>query len=833
MAYADASTVDAGEPLDVDPMTTQETQISMDRLEALGLALEEKCDEWVAAKKGSGIEKRWLEDYDQYMGRDEASKQVASMMESAEQGFPVTNRGNRPQRSTVFINITRPKTNTAEARVANMLLPTDDRNFGLKPSPSPELTAAAKMLAKMQTSQAQPAQPGGSPMAQQGATGPQMAQPQGLMGYQQEDPNVTLERAEDASKAMQTEIDDQFQECNWNGECRAMIHDSAVLGTGVIKGPIVVNKTTKSWQPIQAGSRAAYMLEIGSELKPTSYRVSPWNVYPDPSCGNDIHNGSGLFECYSYTSKQVRELAKQPNFIAAQIAKVLEAGPDKFDKNKNAMEARQNDAKKQTYKVWEYWGEFDPEDLRSAGVDVEDSSTGLVSGCVIFINGIVVKGFLNPLDTGDIPYDFYPWEEDEESPWGYGVPYLCRPAQRVLTAAWRQLMDNSGNTVGPQMVIKPSLIQPADGNWQITGNKLWNCLDASVDVRTAFASIDINNHAADLENIIKLAKEFADEESMVPNMNPNEGQGVPDTVGGMVIHQNSINVVLGRKAKSFDDRIITRHVGRYVDWNMAYNEKEEIKGDHHVVARGTSALLVRDIQNQTLIQFGQFQNSGVISPMVNWEAWIKAVLKAQHVDPGEILKTDAEIEKLQSQPPAPPIELQKIQAKGQVDASLQQQKFSLEMQAEEASLQADQQRLQSGELTPHAANATARIQTAQINAEAKLKVEESRAAAEQAYANNEAQMSRDNANARLQELELKRDLALLDYANKHQLSLEQIKADLAKTSMVESTKRQLAEAELQLKANESHKDRQHDLHLNALSNAAETTSEQLANDTKD
>jgi hypothetical protein len=163
------------------------------------------------------------------------------------------------------------------------------------------------------------------------------------------------------------------------------------------------------------------------------------------------------------------------------------------------------------------------------------------------INDIVVKGFMNPLDTGDIPYDFYPWEEDEESPWGYGVPYLCRPAQRVMTAAWRQLMDNSGNTVGPQLVVKPRIIQPADKNWQITGNKIWNCMDESVDVRTAFASIDINNHAAELENIIKLAKSFADEESMVPMLQQGEHDNAPDTVGGMTILVNSINVVLGRK----------------------------------------------------------------------------------------------------------------------------------------------------------------------------------------------------------------------------------------------------------------------------------------------
>lgn len=791
-AYADASTVDAGDPMPGDPMTQQETQISEDTLQALGVALAEKRDEWVAAKVSSGVERRWLEDYDQYMGRDEATKQVASMMDSAEQGYPVSNRGNKPQRSTVFINITRPKTNTAEARVANMLLPTDDRNFGLKPSPRPELVAAAKMYAKQLAQQGMVTDPStGDPMVQpQAAQAPQQApapvaqavqsnfgqaaQPQGVMGTSSiiggqqapQDPKAVLDQAKEAALAMQTEIDDQFQECNWNGETRSMIHDSAVLGTGILKGPIVVNKATKTWSKITAGSKMAYVLEIGTEKSPTSYKVSPWSVYPDPSCGNDVHNGSGMFECYDYTSKQVRELAKQPNFLPAQLAKVLAAGPDKGNTNKNALEQRQGGIKKSNFKVWEYWGEFDPEDLRAAGVDVDDDSVGLVSGCVIFINGIVVKGFLNPLETGDIPYDFYPWEEDEESPWGFGVPYLCRPAQKVLTAAWRQLMDNSGNTVGPQMVIKPRIIQPADGSWVITGNKLWNCMDESANVREAFASIDISNHAVELENIIKLAKQFADEESMVPMLAQGEHDNAPDTVGGMTILANSINVVLGRKAKSFDDRVITRHVGRYVDWNMAYNDKDEIKGDHHVVARGTSALLVRDIQNQTLIQFGQFQSSGIISPMVNWEAWIKAVLKAQHVDPGEILKSDAEISALQNAPP---------------------------------------------QSTPEQIRAQTQLEIANIRAGAVLKTAGIRQQGEVAYAQTEAQMAHDNNVSDLQKLQLQRDLAILQYAQQHQLTLEQIKADLAKTQMQESTKRQLAGVEATLKTNEGHANRMHEL----------------------
>ena len=836
MDHADNSPDDADE---TDHSVEQQTQIAEDRLESLGFALAEKRDEWIAARQASGIERRWLEDHDQYMGQDAATKQVASMMDSAQQGFPVLNRQGTAQRSTVFINITRPKTNTAEARVSNMLLPTDDRNFGLKPSPTPDMGKASHLIAQLKASAPQPtaqapadpaaAMPGGPP-GPPGIPGspvpampgqPMAPVPQPVSALQQalDQHAQTQAAANAAAQAMQDEVDGQFQSCNWNGECRAMIHDAAVYGTGVLKGPYVVSRITKSWRPMSDGQATVHQLETSRDIHPASCRVSPWNVYPDPACGADIRSGAGVFEKYDYTSKQLRELTEQPSFLKGQIAKVLAEGPGTGGE-KTELEKRKQTVKS-AYTVWEYWGEFDPDDMRSAGVEVEDGHAGLISGCVIMVNSTVIKGFLNPIETGDIPFDFFPWEADDETPWGYGVPYMCRSAQRVMNAAWRQLMDNSGNSLGPQIILKPGIVQPADGQWTISGNKVWNCMDESVDVRSAFTSIDIQNHSKELEEIIKLAHEFADEESMVPQIAAGEKGNAPDTVGGMTMLMNSINVVLGRIAKSFDDRVITPHVGRYVDWNMAYSDKTEIKGDHQVQARGTSALLVRDIQNQTLIQFGQFQGSGVISPMVNWENWIKAVLKAQHVDSSMILKTDQEIQALASQPGQPPIQLQIAQlkmqsdqqagqAKAQSDMALQQARFQGQMQIEQQALAADQHKLQSGELTPHAANATARIQTAQINAQAKAQVEQSRASSEMAYVQKEAQMAHDNNVAKLQLLQLQRDLAVLNYAQQHSLSLQQIQGDLAKTHMQEATKRQLAAAEIQMKANEGAATRLHE-----------------------
>lgn len=791
-AYREAGQVDAGEPVEHEGTAADMQQIAEDKLELLGASLASTRDKWVNARVATGVERRWLEDLDQYLGRDVATKMAADMMEAVENGGVV---GRKPdakiQRSTVFVNITRPKTNAVEARLANMLFPNDDRAWGIKPTPNPLLVKKA-----LEESQALAAQwqqmgaaapqgaPGSAPQGAQPMAQPTPAQVPGVEGGMQPAANETvklpegdqhgnvsplgvafiktpavaeMEAAMAKAKAMEMEIDDALTECDYSAEARKMIHDLCVLGTGVMKGPIVVNRVAKVWEKIGT----AYVLNVKELLKPASECVSPWHVYPDPTCGNDIHNGKGIWEKKNLTAKMLRELVDQPGYMPHQIQKALARGP------RRATTINERDRRDQAllgqnelmYEAWEYWGEFDVDDLRACGVEIKDDAIKVLSGCVIMVNDIVIKGFVNPLDSGALPYDFIVMEEADNLPWGYGMPFLMRPAQKVLNAAWRQMMDNAGLAVGPQIFLKRNIIEPADKNWQITGRKIWNILDDSVDADKAVLVHDIPFKSEYFEKIIQLAMTFADEESSVPKI--MQGQAQSNAVGVNAMEEQNSNVILGRMVKNFDDRITKRHIRRYYDFFMAYSEKDEIKGDYQVDARGSSVLLVRAQQIQSLMQFGQFQGTAV-GQMVHWHKWLREILKVQNLNPYDILKSDAEIEQLINQPPPPNPE---------------------QMKSETA------------------------IQVAQIKAEAQFATSQAKEQAELAFANSQAQMARDNNIAKLKELEMKRDLALLEYSMKQQITLEQTKAQLAQTAIVEETKRQLGAAKLQQDGLEKDKDR--------------------------
>jgi len=724
--------------IDIDP--EQQRERMEERLQTFGHNLAKQRDEWIRDRYSYGVDKRWLEDLDQYNSKDNVNRAASQMMTSVEQGYPVTTQQAKPHRSTVYIGMTRQKTNSAEARVADILLPTDDRNWGIQPTPEPELMG----MTKDENPAVDPYS--GQPMVDQ----------QGQALRKKDIARAVMEMARKKADAMQTEIDDQLVQCDYNGELRKVIHDAAVLGTGVVKGPVVMNRTRKAWQPItDAAGEMVHQIEIVEELSPASFRVDPRNCFPDPGCGENIHDGKGHYERQKLTAKQVRDLAKQPGYMKSQLRKVLEEGPKRSATFQELENEEQRDIARDTYELWEYWGEVEHEDLESAGVNLgEKDVLRSISACVVMINSTVVKAYLNPLEDGALPYDYYVWEKVAGSCWGYGVPYLMRAQQKVLNAAWRQMMDNAGVSSGPQIVANPNVIQPADKQWQLTARKIWWATDEIDDVRKAFATFEFNSHQDELANIIKMASDLADAETGVPQLMQGEKGAAPDTVGGMQMLMNSANVVLRRLVKQFDDMVTRPHIRRYYDYNMMYNEDEEIKGDFSVDARGSSALLIRDIQNQAFLNLLAAATNPVFGMFIDPQKLFEKALQAQHIDPAEIFKSEEEIEKIKEQ---------------------------------------------QAQMAAQGPGPDPRIEAAQIRAQTDMQKVQAQNQGDMAELQVRLAIKQADIAARREEMELQREIEMLKMANVQNLSLEQIKAKLADTAIKERGKKELFAAEQRLK----------------------------------
>jgi hypothetical protein len=610
----------------------------------------ESRDEAIEYRSASGVERRWREDARAFDGIDGNDTRIG-VVDAAIGEFVPKQMDTKPQ-SRVVVNIIRSKCETAESEFCEILLPVDDKNWGLKPTPIPEASQSdmpAGILGLQQ--QVQPGMP---------QPAEQPAQPS---------PEEDLKKR---VSAMEAEIDDQLTESEFNGECRKVVRQSIKLGTGILKGPNIVKSIKKTWNELKDNQgESVHVLKVIEESKPASKMVDVWNAYPSPHWDGTPGKMSCMWEKENINPRELRALIGVDGYDSNQIRSILEEEPMRkvVELDKNGRQRLYNSSLKRgaPYEKWEYHGDCDKQLLELMGCECPADSGKTLSVCALFVNDRPIKIHLNTLDTGDIIYDFFQWVEVDDSPWGIGEPRKMLWQYKVINAAWRMMMNNSGDSAGAQIVMNED-VEPEDDNWDFRGRKFW-IYTGDGRVQDAFGLFQINNNQTEYQRIIELALKFTDLETGTPMMAQGEKYAAPETFRGMEMLLQNSKGPKRRKVKQWDDRITRPHLKRYYDWNMQYNKKNEIKGDMQVDARGTSVLLVKDQNVQQLMQLLQLRNDPEVNIQTDWAKVIQQLFQASHLD---VMKSDSEIEQArvqaQQNPPIDPaLQIAQLKSQGELE----------------------------------------------------------------------------------------------------------------------------------------------------------------------
>ena len=203
------------------------------------------------------------------------------------------------------------------------------------------------------------------------------------------------------------------------------------------------------------------------EIKPGSKRIDFWNFFPDPACGEDIHNGSYTWEREYIGKRQLKEMLKDQSYDKEELLAALREGPAKTREGTEAVYRRSDDE----YEMWIFHGHCMRQQLQAMGVALDDDVDEQMPAMAVMINDRLIKCVLSPIESGEFPYDVLAWQRRPGMPWGMGISRQIRTVQRMLNGAVRAMMDNSGLSASPQVVIGNG-ITPVDGNWTLRPSKV-------------------------------------------------------------------------------------------------------------------------------------------------------------------------------------------------------------------------------------------------------------------------------------------------------------------------------------------------------------------------
>lgn len=454
--------------------------------------------------------------------------------------------------------------------------------------------------------------------------------------------------AEMAARAMNKEIHDQLEEAGAAEHVVQAIYESALLGSGCIKGPFKKVKEYPNWEMNEETNELEY--KPVKKLIPELEYVSVWGIYPDPRA-RSVEEAEYVIQRHRMTNFELSELKNKQHFrndvIDELLVEPVTVLKEEWEDTIREDSTTEHDDR---HVVYEYWGNINP---KMFGEEFEKTlPDSLANEDTIQVNiwvsaGKIIRMSINPFLPKRIPYHITHFELDLYNFFGIGVAENMEDAQTLTNGFWRLAIDNA--------VLSGNMIFEVDEMNLVPGQDLRVHPGKMFRRRAGAPGQALFSHSFKStanENIAMLDKAMAlaDTSTGIPAVSHGQPAGtVGRTALGMSMMMGAASLNVKTVIRNLDMQLFKPLGDALFAWNMQFNEKEEIKGDLSVQAQATNNLLQKEVKSQRLLQFLQITSANpVTAPITNAEAIIKELAITMDLDPEEVINSPAKQEALQA-----------------------------------------------------------------------------------------------------------------------------------------------------------------------------------------
>ena len=449
--------------------------------------------------------------------------------------------------------------------------------------------------------------------------------------------------AQRAARRMEKLIHDQIEESNGSSEIRNALLESALLGTGIVKGPFNFNKTLNKWSYNEEGEREYNPLEV---RVPRIEFVSCWDFYPDPAATN-IDECEYVIHRHKMNRSQLRQLRNMPFFDKEAIRECLRLGANYEEKSFEAQlkdDSTVDEEYSSNFEVFEYWGIMDAEYAREVGIELSDDIDDLdeIQINAWICGGKLLRAVINPFTPYRIPYNAFPYERNPYNFFGIGIAENMDDSQQIMNGHARMAIDN--------LALAGSLVFDVDEsalvggqNMEIYPGKIFR-RQAGVPGQSIYG-LKFPNTAPENMMMFDRFRQLADEQTGIPSYSHGQTgvQSMTRTASGMSMLLGAASLNIKTVIKNLDDFLLKPLGEAYFQWNMQFFEGEvDVVGDLEVKATGTNSLMQKEVRSQRLTMFLQTAQNPTIAPFVKISKLVSELAYSLDLDPEEILNDPEE-----------------------------------------------------------------------------------------------------------------------------------------------------------------------------------------------
>jgi len=478
---------------------------------------------------------------------------------------------------------------------------------------------------------------------------------------------LDIEKARSIVADAKERLREHFRDIEFEETCDTAILEMCILGTAVLKGPIVEMRSREVIRPRMVGGvplsnisnenalTRAYEMTIVEEPVPVIDYIPLWEYYTDINAKSN-KDAIGEIHFQRLLPEQFRRLANVPGYIKENV---LEAARRATSDDPNDMKYVQlgdnymgvQGEKDKRVSVLEYWGLVPLRMLIEAGAEIPedlevDSPDADVEALVVLAaDGIVCKATVNPLK--ERVFWVCPYKKRPGVIYGTGVAEMMRDSQKIINSAVRLLIDNKALS-GPGMVginldrINTKKTRDLDiypgKTWYIRGN---------FSPREAIDTVKFNDVSQDILQLIQTFERFADEETGLPKYTSGEQDSfLNKTATGMSMLMAQANINLKTVLKNIDNCWIEPIVEAFHKWFADFvpgYAPIPIK----IKAMGAESLIAKELKLENYMRFMQATASPQDAIFMDRTKLIKNI--ARILDTEDVLRTEEEMQALMNE----------------------------------------------------------------------------------------------------------------------------------------------------------------------------------------
>lgn len=520
--------------------------------------------------------------------------------------------------SELFMMLTSNKCRAAKAWILDTLLGVgDDKPWGLRPTPIPDLPpTVAASVQRLAIGEIRD-------FIMATGTQPTPEQTDEVI-VRIKDRILANARAQAKlrAKRMEDKMEDQLLEGNFREALVEFIDDYVQFPAAIMKGPVVRNKPRLQWLPSESG----FEMHVENKLVEEWERVDPYRFYPAPHA-TDVNDGDTI-ELHRMTRTQLNGLIGVEGYSEDAIREVLDAyGAGglrewlRIDSDRKQMDEQMHVIESNPTHLIDaiqYMGSVQGKHLIEWGMDEAAVPDPLKDyECEVWLIGSwVIKAVVNPHPLGQKPYYKACYEEIPGSFWGNAVPDLCRDSQTQCNTAARSIANNMSIASGPQVVYNVDRLPSGENLSKMYPWKVWQTTsDPYANQGKPVEFFMPTSIANELMSIYTFFSNLADETTGVPRYMTGDASvgGAGRTASGMSMLMSNAGKSVKAVISNLDLRLFTPLLERLYYHNMRFSDDNELKGDVTIVARGSSALILKEQQQ---VRVNEFLQLALSSPAV-------------------------------------------------------------------------------------------------------------------------------------------------------------------------------------------------------------------------